>query len=286
VHLKFRFIPLLLLLVAILSCEENDIAGPQPVYGNYIIERVTVSPTDINFVPSDGAKDSTVTINVSATIGLRNGATLEGFSQTLPTSGNVFVYNLRIKGSDAVISSSAFTIDIQNRTISADIPLETSTFDFNDYLISIYARDSEQIISNDVQATIKVRGFSLGAPILLFAENPDTVRIPSSGTQPFLLTAKVSHDLNMNLVHRVLVIISDQNNTVLNGSPFRLYDDGSSVNVGTGPSGDLVAGDSLYSRRFEIGPNNNPDIYTLRYFAIDNFGNSSDTVQTQMIISN
>lgn len=274
------------MIVAILSCDRSTVTSPFPPYGDFTIERVTITPTQITFVPEDGAKDSTVSITVTANIAIRNNATLDDFSETLPAIDKVFVYHLSIKGSETIISTSAFSIDKQNRTISATIPLITSTFDFNDYFINIYARNSEQIISNDVQATIKVRGFSLGAPILMFAENPDTVRIPSSGTQPFLLTAKVSHDLEMNLIDRVLVIISDQNNTVLNGSPFRLYDDGSSGNIGTGVSGDLVANDSLYSRRFEIGPNNNPDIYTLRYFAIDNFGNSSDTVQTKMIISN
>ena len=188
---------------------------------------------------------------------------------------------------ELVRASDSQPVAFRNITVESStnfeqtITIPSNTTDFNDYRLYLYITTGDQMTSNSAQATIKVRGFALGVPEILATNNPDTVRIPASGTTPFALLAKVTHPDGQALIDRVLVDIRDQNNNLLAGSPFRLFDDG---NVGSSNSGDAVAADSIFTRAFNIGASNNPDVYQLFYYALDTQGASSDTVQTQMVI--
>jgi len=259
----------LLTMWSVYSCGD-DMPSSQSDKETYVITQLRVNPERIHFTPSDGVKDSVIVINITGRIQVNT---------QNPSPSDLNMELIRASDSQPV----AFrTLTLTSSTdFEQALSIPSSTTDFNDYRLYLYVSTGDQLSSNSAQATIKVRGFTLGVPVVLTTSNPDTVRIPSSGSSPFALQAKVTHPDGQTLIDRVFVDIRDRQNTLLAGSPFRLYDDG---NMGNSNSGDTVAADSIFTRVFNIGPSNNPDVYQLFYYALDTQGVSSDTIQTQMVI--
>lgn len=266
---KALFIIFLIKTLFLYSCGE-DSPSASALSESYIISQLSVNPTQITFTPTDGVKDSVIVINVSGSI----------LSHTQNSESSTLNMEL-VRASDSQPVAFRNIAVESTATFEQTITIPSKTTDFNDYRLYLYVTTGDRITSNSAQATIKVRGFALGVPEILATNNPDTVRIPANGTTPFALQAKVTHPDGQALLDRVLVDIRDQNNNLLAGSPFRLFDDG---NVGGSNSGDAVAADSIFTRAFNIGSSNNPDVYQLFYYALDTQGASSDTVQTQMVI--
>lgn len=250
--------------------EDSPVSGNQRV--THTIVSLNISPNELIFDESMGIKDSLVNIQVSGRV--------ERYSDiSLNRPAPIFTYTLVRQSDQSLIDTGMVPYNESSAELVGNIDLMVNTTDFNNYRLLIFALSNDQIVSNTAHSTIKIRGFSAGIPEIVFAINPDTVRIPTSGNTPFLVQAKVIHPNGQHLLDRVLVNIRDQNNNLLVGSPFQLFDDGGTE------SGDPVAGDSVFTRRFQIGPTNNPDVYQLFYFGIDNLGMSTDTIQTQMVIS-
>ena len=253
------------------GCGEDVPTQPTENITHEIIS-VQVSPQNITFNQDLGVKDSTIVLSIAGTYKRMN--VVDEFPVT-------FRYEMTRKSDSATIRSGEFELNESTATFSTSFDLETNTTDFNDYLIYIYGTREDLVVSNTAQSTVKIRGFTAGLPEILAVNNPDTVLIPSSGNNPFALMAKATHPNGQSLIDRVLVDIRDQNDNLLAGSPFTLFDDGG---AGNSNSGDAIAADSIYTRAFNIGSSNNPDVYQLFYHAIDNLGASSDTIQSQMVI--
>jgi len=266
---KALFITSLIISLFVYSCGE-DTPSSQSISQEYSITQLNVTPAQINFTPSDGVKDTIIVINVTGNVRVNT-------LNPVPSMLNM----------EIIRATDSQPVAFRNITIDSSTPFEqtvtipSSTTDFNDYRLYLYVSKGDQLSSNSALATITVRGFALRVPEILATSNPDTIRIPSSGTTPFALQAKVTHPDGQALIDRVFVDIRDQQNNLLAGSPFRLFDDG---NNGNSNSGDAVAADSIFTRAFNIGSSNNPDVYQLFYYALDTQGASSDTIQTQMVI--
>jgi hypothetical protein len=265
-----RLCLLMTALASLSGCGEDYPTEPtttQPV----VVKNISVNPSSFQFSPADGIKDSIITISITGSLS-RQG--IEPESALL----NIELIRASDNSSVSFISTPLNT----SGSFSKAITFPTKTTDFNDYRLSLFITSGTLLISNTALATIKIRGFVLGVPEILSTSTPDTVRIPTTGTTPFGLQAKVTHPDGQSLIDRVLVDIRDQQNNLLAGSPFRLYDDGG---IGNSNSGDPIPADSIYTRVFNIGSSNNPDVYKLYYYAIDTQGASSDTVQAQMVIA-
>lgn len=169
---KALFITSLLLSLFVYSCGE-DTPSSQSTSQEYTITQLSVTPSQINFTPSDGIKDSVIVLNVTGTVRVN--------TQNLTPS----VLNLEL-----VRASDSQPVAFRNITIDSSthfeqtVTIPSSTTDFNDYRLYLYVSTGDQLSSNSAQATIKVRGFALGVPEILATNNPDTVRIPSSGSTP------------------------------------------------------------------------------------------------------
>lgn len=272
--LKAHLSLLFLLLLFATAC--SDIPARQEAGELIQIQQFSTSPEQFVFTVDDGVRDTTVTATVRVEF--------LSLSESLPP-GITIGYIVRNALNDMILQDGERVADLDASTSEFDIQLPTRTFDTRELGLAVFFLSGNQLVSNVASGNISLRGFAVGLPEVLRVENPDTVRIPADG-QPatgFRLKAKVTHPLDQNLVNRVLVNIRDQNNNLLPGSPFDLYDDGGLVVFPSGStSGDEVAGDSVYTRLFQITSANNPDVYTLFYFATDNFGASSDTVQSTM----
>lgn len=249
----------------LLSCDEEP-GLPTSDVSDVRLSTLTVSPSRVDFVPNDTVKDTVVQIAVSIRIA-------SGASDVPPT-----LLVVDTETDDVVFEGAMNPTPILGITQYAQtVPIETSTTTLAEYAVSVIVVENGRPISNKVIGRLRVNGFSTGRPALLLQETPANVQIPLSGTQTFDLKAKVSHPNGKALIQTVNVIIRGQNGVALSGSPFQLFDNGN-----TAENGDAAAGDSLYTRRFVISASNNPDTYTLRYYAIDRFGASSDTLTATM----
>lgn len=264
----YRTASLLALTAFMISCGPDESTGPIQRF-SFHIESLAVHPLQVQFNPSQGVTDTTITFDLTGTFSTVDQSRSDNAQ---------FAYELIRTSDGASVAFGTIPITASQTTIQQSISISTNTTDFNDYRLYIFAIRNDLVVSNTAQSLIKVRGFAIGVPEILAVSNPDTVWIPSTGANPFALQAKATHPDGQPLIDRVLVHIRDQNNNLLSGSPFQLFDDGSQS------SGDMIPGDSIYTRVFSIGPGNNPDVYELSYFAIDNLGASSDTIRTTMVI--
>jgi hypothetical protein len=250
----------------LLSCDEEP-GLPTSDVSDVRLSSLSLSPSRIDFNPIDTVKDTVVQIAVSIRL-------VSGTTDVPPT---LLVVDSE---TDDVAYEGPMTTGVSNATTQQYIhtlAIETTTTTLSEYSVSVIVIENGRPISNKVTGRLRVNGFSTGRPTLQFEETPATVQIPSNGTQTFDLKSKVSHPNGNALIQTVNVIIRGANGVALSGSPFQLFDNGN-----TAEHGDIAAGDSLYTRRFVISSSNNPDTYTLRYFAIDRFGASSDTLTATM----
>lgn len=247
----------------LLSCDEEP-GLPTSSVSDVRLTELSISPSRLDFIPSQTVKDTTVQITVSIRLA----------SGTTDTAPRLLVFN---ETTDDVVYDGPMTGTTIGDRFTHSLSMETTTTTLADLAVSVILIEDGQPKSNKVTGRIRVNGFSTGRPVMLFEQTPANVQIPLSGSQAFDLKAKVSHPNGSSLIQTVNVIIRGANGVALAGSPFQLFDNGL-VNE----SGDTAVGDSLYTRRFVISSSNNPETYTLRYFAIDRFGASSDTLTATM----
>lgn len=245
------------------SCGEEP-GLPTSDVSDVRLSLLTLTPSRIDFSSTDTVKDTVVRVAVS--IRSTSGGNL--------TAPQLLVVNT---SNDKPIYEGPMTGAATSDQHTHVLDIATSTTSITEYAVYVFVVRGGQQVSNKVLGRIRVNGFSTGRPQLLFEDTPATVQIPSGGSQTFDLKAKVGHPNGNSLIQTVNVIIRGANGVALSGSPFQLFDNGNTAN-----NGDLVAGDSLYTRRFVISSSNNPDTYTLRYYAIDRFGASSDTLTATM----
>lgn len=254
------------ILAGIIACDETpgivDVTKQQPV-----LTHLELSPAKVTFVRQDGVKDSLITFELSVL--LDNEEPLE----TPPTA------TFGPKGSGEMLTSetlSDFNPDTFRYSGQITYPFNTTTF--ADYTIYVSAVLPGGSISNMTQADVKIRGFATGLPEIEYTEHPDTVYIPSAGqdANEFLITAKAAHPDGLNMIRSVNLELFDKDDNRIGSRKFNMFDDGT--------HGDQQPNDGVYSKGFEIGPDNQPDEVTIRIYAVDNFDAVSDTVITQMAI--
>lgn len=224
------------------------------------ITRIQVHPNIVEFTAEeDGFKEDTTII-------------VEVFISTVNTPDNQLpLYILTDDESGEEVATGTF--DIENsgtgefRTV---IPLETSTTSFKKFIITAYY-SANMGNGNYAQTSLRISGISNEPPEILETDNPNETQLPSSGNQNVSFIAKVTDEDGQGTIENVFMRLISQTNGEVNNSPFILYDDG--IN-----GGDETANDSLFTLTLQINDQNQPDTYSLEYFAIDQGGLVSDTV--------
>lgn len=226
------------------------------------LESLTITPNSIEFDDTAPIKDSTLTVDLQLT--LREAIDAD--------------YKYTVQVEDTLLKSGEF--QQQPATdLSASFSLDISTTDFTNY--TVYAFAGDDYSGERIQGGITIRGRFVAQPQLVDAFNTEAVTIPESGRERVDFYARVVHPTNQQYINRVSFILEDQEGDQV-GNDFDMFDNG----VFSESSGriDEVAEDSLYSRAFFVEPTNNPDLYTVSYYAIGIDGKSSDTLQTQLRI--
>jgi hypothetical protein len=256
---RFR-LPLFSVLLFAASCD--SVPGlPDATPSDHRLSGLVVTPGTVTFDPADGVRDTTISISVQIDVVSTTGQTL------LPT---VYVRD------DATRMTADPTTD--GRAV-AIVRIPTTTTSLERFDVHVLVADGGQVASNRVSGTVHVTGFSTGNPVIASVLSPDTVRIPTAPSS-FLLRVSMSHPNGRNQIDLVQADIRNPDGSLLSGSPFRLFDDGSIPN-----SGDQTANDGIYTRAFQITPSNQPAVYTVTYTARDRFGNDAAPVVRQLVFA-
>lgn len=223
------------------------------------VNRLTIVPHNVQFIPTDGFTDTTLTVHIETQI------TNSGTEELIQG------YIVRNKEGGAVLFQGQLTDESRGDIYWAEIDIETSTTSFLEYVIEVYAFDKAGN-GNYYQANFGVEGISNARPQLLQVSNPEEVTIPSDGEIAIPFTAKVFDPDGQNNIDRVLIEFINEDGSSLIPVPNQLFDNG--INE------DAVQGDSVYTIAFNINSSNTPNNRKAIYFAIDKAGLHSDTLQT------
>lgn len=249
-------------LFSIINCDPTDTSST--VFGEApVVQNLTIQPSSVVFIPNDGFKDTTLSIYIEATI--------ENVSEE-----TIFGYTIRDKASQELISSGELAAETRADVFRTETGLETTTTSFENYIVEAYAYN-EGGSGNFIQTPISIRGFSNNKPEILEANNPQEVQRPSSGQTTVLFTAKTTDKDGQNSIEGVFLRLISQVSGEVSGSPFQLFDNGSS-------QGDVAANDSVFTRSFSINSTNQLQTYDILYYAVDKGGLVSDTAKTTFSI--
>lgn len=262
-HLFIYGIFLLSISVGIIACDPT--AGPEDILKDSpSITNLEISPSEVVFSSqNDGIKDTTV--QVSFEVSVLN----PGVSRQLTLS-------IIDRNSNDVVVQQTLDESSTDNQYQATVSFETRTTFFNEYVV--YVRFANNFNSSYAQGNLNIIGFSLVAPEILSANNPSSVSRPSSETNLYRFTAKVTDQEGIDTIEGVFVRIFNRATGEVNSSPFTLYDDGSNGE-------DVSAGDSVYTAAFPVNPESQLQTFDLLYYAVDKGGLVSDTVQTTFTIT-
>lgn len=266
-RLHFFYSSILLLIVLSLTNCDSTVTPDSAVIDLPIIESITSDPAVVQFtLENDGYKDTTVTINLSATIDLNGSSENPTYVVSLPSTREIIT--------SGNLNSSGGTL------FQTNIDFETSTTQFSNYLVQVFAF-ADNGNSTYAEKNIELIGFSNSRPHIIEVNNPAEVNRPSDGEIFTQFTAKVTDLDGQTTIDRVLVRILDILGADVPDSPFEMFDDGTTYS-------DVAASDSVYSITFPIAaiPGRETQSFFIEYFAIDQGGIYSDTTRTTFKITN
>ncbi|MBO6586448.1 MAG: hypothetical protein JJ953_10115 [Gracilimonas sp.] len=266
--MKHLFIYTTLLLgssIVFLSCDSTT--SPKDIFEESpVIQSFNVSPQNVQFTSADdGVKDTTVIVTFSAE------------TENLP-EGVVPRIIITDRNSGQVELQQDMEVTSTNGEFTLEVPFETKTTFFQDFKVNAIVQNPETSDFNYATASLKITGFSEIKPEILEANNPETVQRPTSGTDVYRFTAKVTDEEGNDTIQGVFVRIFNRSSGEVNSSPFTLFDDGDN-------GADITAGDSVYTAAFPVNPESQLQTFDLYYYAIDKGGLVSDTVQTTFRIT-
>ena len=230
------------------------------------IQSFNVSPQNVQFSSlNDGVKDTTVLVTFTAVTQNNN-------------EGTVPIITITDRASDEVELQADMEMTSSENEFRLEVPFETKTTFFETFNVNAVVANAGSGDFNYATASLEILGFSEVKPEILSATNPETVQRPSSGTNVYRFTAKVTDEEGIDTIEGVFVRIFNRSSGEVNSSPFTLYDDGDNGE-------DLSAGDSVYTAAFPVNSGSQLQTFDLYYYAIDKGGLVSDTVQTTFSIT-
>lgn len=249
-----------------ISCDDTLTPKDYDDIDPYVTD-LTVNPSDLTFDSVlDGQKDTTITFDLN----------VMGFNFETDA---VPYYSVFIGDDDIPFIQEKFPINFSPiTTFQTSFSIETNTIEFETYTILVTPTLSGGN-QNYAQAIVSQSGVPINAPEILEVNNPDTLIRPLSGSTNAFFTAKVFDPDGQQNIDRVLIRIIDTEVGEVQGSPFEMFDDGSS-------NQDQIANDSVYTFSLPVTPTNNrPDRdFNIEYIATDISGLRSDTLRTIFII--
>lgn len=266
-YLKHLFIYILVLSGGILiwqSCDSTT-SPENPLTDQPSLTNLTINPSLVQFEKEkDGFRDTTLTVVISAVIQSTQDMNPPRFSVLNKNSGEL------------IIEGELSQAESNDETYIASAEINTTTTSNENFIINVIL-DTPQ--NSYAQTTFSVRGFPNIEPEIIYAKNSAEVQIPNDDEViPVRFEAKVTDEDGQDNISGVYIEFLNEDGTKLIPNPNQLLDDGQNSNPSD--SGDEIAGDSVYTIRFFVDSTNTPNMRTAQYYALDETGLSSDTVET------
>ncbi len=222
-----------------------------------------MEPDTISFEEADTVRDASVEITIEAT-----------FKNIAPSAEPSYV--IRRSDGQTAISNGPLTAADSDQRFETSVALNLTTATFATFDVYIYA-DAPNPDGSWVQKPVRVIGFPGSPPIIHDVANPDTVEKPSGDTvRNVAFRAEVSDPDGQDNIAQVAFNLVSSGDTL---ETIDLFDDGSD------DSGDVAAGDSVFTQILSVNSNNESASYDIHYYARDKSGLYSDTVMTTFTIT-
>lgn len=229
------------------------------------IESLSVTPSEIQFLPSDGQKDTVIIFEINASV--NNVADAEGVNPQ-------FIIE-ELETEEIIAEGQLSSAPNSQGDVAATAETSISTTTVSNWRLNVFLFD-QRGRGNRIETSIPIRGFSNNPPQIESVAFPDTVARPESGSQPFSLVARVIDEDGQNTIQSVTVELINPDE--VSTGVFTMRDDGSAE------SGDETAGDSLFTVTFSVNPDSRAGVFDLIFQAQDLAGLQSETVERQIVI--
>ncbi len=265
------------MLFLLASCEESDVTtsnliGGPPVAGYPIPSIYTINIDSIVQTGSEYQIVVDVRVRVTDPDGRENIHTVEA-QIFRPSGGSPFLTQfLHDTGTlpDSTPGDGTFAGSISFATTRAQTGL---------YRLRIEARDINNLRSTRTECTLLItRNNSHPYLIAQSLVAPDTLTVPSSGTSFFFVSIAAADSDGLADINEVYL----QNLNTLNRD--NLFDDGGATQSNGISSGDVLAGDGIFSITLQLPSTVPPGIYPFALQAVDSYGDTSAGIAYSLTI--
>jgi len=250
------------------SCEKKDDSILDPSYKSPLLSNpfkskdtvyTTSSAPVINLVssvfvnPNEGGDIKSVTCKVYA-----------------PDNTLLATYTMKDDGSapDTVSGDSRYSCQINVTNISCLLVTNISCLLVGQYSIQLIAENTAGLVSNQINSSFLLVMTNNQAPIVWGLISPDSIAIPTSGSNVTTLAINVLDSNGYCDIKRVFFNSYRPDSSITGGSPFTMYDDGNLI-----LHGDSAALDGRFSLIIRIESTQTTiGWYTFKYQAEDNSG--------------
>lgn len=270
-HIKYHIV--LFLIVAVGACD--SVPGPSPVDQRPPqIETFSLAPQRIVYALLDeeaiDGDSVTVALNLTVTV------------QTSDTPVAQVAYAIISPDTTVALIQAGILPRSATNIYSGTVNVTLSALEVQSYPVLVYVTDTDNRLGGEARSAVTyVRSFEPGSPPVI--ENlpiPATIQRPGAGepARSLLLVAEVSDVDGLNDIEQV-----EFWNETSPGIRFLLCDDGGRRTCGSSAeSGDVTAGDGLFTRRVYITSDRTLGANTFVFEATDRAGLRSQQVRHTM----
>ena len=270
-HIKYHIV--LFLIVAVGACD--SVPGPSPVDQRPPqIETFSLAPQRIVYALLDeeafDGDSVTVALNLTVTV------------QTSDTPVAQVAYAIISPDTTVALIQAGILRRSATNIYSGTVNVTLSALEVQSYPVLVYVTDTDNRLGGEARSSVTyVRSFEPGSPPVI--ENlpiPATIQRPGAGepARSLLLVAEVSDVDGLNDIEQV-----EFWNETLPEIRFLLCDDGGRRTCGSSAeSGDVTAGDGLFTRRVYITSDRTLGANTFVFEATDRAGLRSQQVRHTM----
>ncbi|MCH8567908.1 MAG: hypothetical protein LAT67_06580 [Balneolales bacterium] len=230
-----------------------------------LLKQITIQPGEIVFDPEQTISDTTITVLIRV-------ETAAGETLTAPQ------FRVERDGSNQIFREGQLqALPNQSGQYEGSFAFTVPTNTFAELKIFAFDVFEDGKLSNTLNTRLSLTGFASEPPLIEFFNSPDEVVLPAEGDKLLRFESKVTHPQGNSLIEGVFLEIFDSSGSRIGEGPFSMLDDGN-----TDESGDLEAGDNIFTRVLTVSSTNQPDSFSLFSYAVDRQGLSSDTLFSTM----
>jgi len=266
----FSCLVVMLLAGAIWGCDSSP--GPaEPGQHAPVVSNLSFDPANVllDSLPPGSVVDGIATFSIDLSVDV---ADADGDVDRL------FVLVQSPLKSDEPVASTGVELTGNGR-VSTSVSIEIPSGETGIYSVKAFVSDAAGHLGNQVIGSLIVDSSS-EPPVIDQIDMPDRITRPAQG-QPAVVVLMVAHVSDPDGLSNILRV-----SATINGSEFNMCDDGGvgNCNPGFANSGDLTAGDGLFTLAIQLDSTSQPGSYEFEFKATDRAGLDSETVVRTFVV--